>query len=114
MTFYGYKKLIHFQEMVATDFWAKNVSFLGFTGKVPLSLIVFVEFFWSLFLILALFTKLALISLLNYIKYLIAVVVNFFMVGSGYLGFEMNNAFVYFMIDLALFFTGLGKYSLDY
>ncbi|MFT7351698.1 MAG: putative oxidoreductase [Flavobacterium sp.] len=114
IAFYGYEKLIHFQEMAASDFWAKNISFLGFTGKVPLALTIFAEFFCSLFLILGLFTRLAIIPLLICMGYIIAVVVNFSIVGSGDNGFEMNTAFVYFIIYLALFLTGPGKYSLDY
>jgi putative oxidoreductase len=29
-------------------------------------------------------------------------------------GYQFNDAFVYFMIYLGLFFTGAGKYSLDH
>jgi putative oxidoreductase len=100
IAFYGYEKLIHFEEMAASDFWAKNVSFLGFTGKVPLALTIFAEFFCSLFLIVGLFTRLALIPLLICMGYIIAVIVNFSIVESGDNGLEMNTAFVYFMIYL--------------
>ena len=47
MAFIGYQKLIHFNEMAADDFWAKNVSFLGMKGATPLALTVFAEFFCS-------------------------------------------------------------------
>ena len=34
VAFYGYEKLIHFDEMAASDFWSKNVSFMGLTEKL--------------------------------------------------------------------------------
>jgi putative oxidoreductase len=114
MAFYGYEKLLHFQEMADSDFWAKNVHFLGFTGKVPLALTVFAEFFCSLFLILGLFTRITLIPLLICMGYIITVIGNFSVINNGNNGLEMNSAFLYFMIYLTLFFTGPGKYSLDY
>jgi putative oxidoreductase len=49
ISFYGYEKLIHFNEMAASDFWAKNVSFFGITGGTSLFLTVFAEFFCSFF-----------------------------------------------------------------
>jgi putative oxidoreductase len=114
MAFYGYEKLINFETMAASDFWAKQVSFLGMTGKTPLALTVFAEFFCSLFLILGLFTRLALVPLLVCMGYIIACVAKFEVIYSGDNGIEMNNAFLYFIIYLALFLTGPGNYSLDY
>ena len=113
MAFYGYEKLMHFNEMAASDFWSKNISFLGFTGKIPLALTIFAEFFCSLFLILGLFTRLSLIPLLICMGYIIVVVAQFSVIHKGDNGIEVNTAFVYFMIYLALFLTGPGKYSID-
>lgn len=114
MAFYGYQKLINFETMAASDFWAKEVSFLGMTGKFPLALTVFAEFFCSLFLILGLFTRLSLIPLLICMGYIIVSVAKFKVMYSGSNGLEMNNAFVYFLIYLGLFLTGPGNYSADY
>jgi putative oxidoreductase len=114
MACYGYQKLIHFQEMAASDFWAKDVSFLGMHGAFPLALTVFAEFFCSLLLIVGLFTRLSLIPLLICMAYIFLVVFPGSMVSNGENGVEFNNTFVYFIIYLALFFTGPGKYSLDY
>ena len=114
MAFYGYQKLIHFEEMATSDFWAKEVSLLGMTGKTPLALTIFAEFFCSLFLIIGLFTRLSLIPLLICMGYIIACVAKFNIIYSGDNGIEMNTAFVYFIIYLALFLTGPGNYSLDY
>lgn len=114
MAFYGYEKLMHFEELAASDFWAKNVSFLGMTGKFPLVLTIFAEFFCSLLLIFGLFTRLALVPLMICMGYIIVSVMQFSVINSGDNGMEINTAFVYFIIYLALFFTGAGNYSLDY
>lgn len=114
MAFYGYEKLIHFQEMAASDFWAKNVSFLGFKGAFPLALTVFAEFFCSLLLILGLFTRISLLPLLFCMAYIFIVIFPFSIISSGDNGMEINTAFFYFIVYLSLFFTGPGKYSLDY
>lgn len=113
MAFYGYEKLIHFETMAASDFWAKNVNFLGFTGKVPLALTIFAELFCSLLLLIGLFTRLALLPLLICMGFIIVAIMQFSVLNSGDNGYEFNTAFVYFIIYLALFFTGSGKYSLD-
>lgn len=113
MFFYGYEKLIHFNEMAASDFWAKNVSFFGMTGGTPLFLTVFAEFFCSLFLILGLFTRFSLFVLMFCMGYIFMVIFPMSIVDKGENGFHFNDAFVYFIIYLGLFFTGPGKYSLD-
>lgn len=113
MAFYGYEKLIHFETMAASDFWAKNVNFLGFTGKVPLALTIFAELFCSILLIIGLLSRLALIPLLICMGFIIVAIMQFSVLNSGDNGYEFNTAFVYFIIYLALFFTGSGKYSLD-
>ena len=114
MAFYGYQKLINFETMAASDFWAKEVSFLGMTGKTPLALTIFAEFFCSLLLIIGLFTRLSLIPLLICMGYIIACVAKFEVIYSGDNGIEVNNAFVYFIIYLGIYLTGPGNYSLDY
>ena len=114
MACYGYQKLVHFQEMASSDFWAKDVSFLGMHGAFPLALTVFAELFCSLLLIVGLFTRLSLIPLLICMAYIFLVIFPGSMVSNGENGVEFNNTFVYFTIYLALFFTGPGKYSLDY
>jgi putative oxidoreductase len=114
MAFYGYEKLVHFQEMAASDFWANNVSFLGQKGAFPLALTVFAEFFCSLLLIIGLFTRLSLLPLLFCMAYIFLVIFPFSIISSGDNGMEINTTFFYFIIYLGLFFTGPGKYSLDY
>jgi putative oxidoreductase len=114
MAFYGYEKLIHFNEMAASEFWAKNVSFLGMSGKIPLALTVFAEFFCSIFLLLGLFTRFSLLVLLFCMAYIFLVIFPFSIIDKGENGYHFNDAFVYFIIYTGLLFTGPGKFSLDY
>ena len=113
MAFYGYEKLIHFSEMAASEFWAKNVNFLGLSGGTPLALTIFAEFFCSVFLILGIFTRVSLFFLIFCMAYIFLVIFPFSIVDKGDNGYHFNDAFVYFAIYLGLFFTGPGKYSLD-
>lgn len=113
MAFYGYEKLSHFNEMAASDFWAKNISFLGMSGKIPLALTIFAEFVCSLLLIIGLFSRFALLVLLFCMAYIFLVVFPLSILDKGDNGYQFNDAFVYFIIYLGLFFTGVGKYSLD-
>lgn len=114
MAFLGYEKLIHFNEMAASDFWTKNVSFLGMSGSIALGLTVFAEFFCSLLLTIGLFTRLSLIPLIICMGYIVVSIAQFAVLESGDHGTNVNSAFVYLVIYIGLFFTGAGKYSLDY
>jgi putative oxidoreductase len=114
MAFYGYEKLSHFSEMAASDFWMKNVSFLGFSSKIALGLTVFAELACSILLILGLFTRISLFFLAFCMAWIFLVVFPMSILDKGDNGYQFNDAFVYFMIYLGLFFTGAGKYSLDH
>jgi putative oxidoreductase len=113
MAFYGYEKFIHFNEMAASDFWMKNVSFLGMSSKIALGLTIFAELVCSILLILGLFTRISLFFLLFCMGWIFLVIFPFSILDKGDNGYQFNDAFVYFMIYLGLFFTGPGKYSLD-
>lgn len=113
MAFYGYEKLTHFNEMATSDFWTKQVSFLGTPSTISLGLTVFAELFCSLLLIVGLFTRVSLFFLMFCMAWIFLVVFPFSIVDKGDNGYQFNDAFVYFSIYLALFFTGAGKYSLD-
>ncbi len=114
MAFYGYHKLMNFEAMAASEFWAKNVSFLGFTGKIPLALTIFAEFFCSLLLLIGFLTRLSLIPLLICMGYIFAITAQMNIINTSDNGTEVNNGFVYFVIYLGLLFTGPGKLSVDY
>ncbi len=113
MAFYGYEKMVHFNEMAASDFWMKNVSFLGMSGKVPLALTVFAELVCSVMLILGLFSRVALFVLMFCMAYIFLVIFPMSILDKGDNGYHFNDAFVYFIVYLGLFFTGVGKYSVD-
>jgi putative oxidoreductase len=113
MAFYGYEKLIHFNEMATSDFWTKQVSFLGMPSTISLGLTVFAELFCSLLLIVGLFTRVSLFFLMFCMAWIFLVIFPFSILDKGDNGYQFNDAFVYFAIYLGLFFTGPGKYSLD-
>jgi putative oxidoreductase len=113
MAFYGYEKLINFETMASSDFWLKNVSFLGFSSKVALGLTVFAELICSILLILGFFTRISLFFLAFCMAWIFLVVFPMSIIDKGDNGYQFNDAFVYFMIYLGLLFTGPGKYSLD-
>ncbi|WP_181248438.1 DoxX family protein [Flavobacterium magnum] len=110
MACYGYQKLTHFDQ---TAEFFNEVNFLGMTGKVPLALTIFAEFFCSLLLLIGLLSRLSLIPLLICMGYIVVVMDKMEIYKAGDNGVEFGHAFVYFVIYLALFFTGPGKYSLD-
>ena len=113
MAFYGYEKLINFETMAASDFWAKNISFLGMSGKIPLALTIFAELFCSLLLIIGLFSRFSLLVLMFCMAYIFVIVFPMSILDKGENGYQFNDAFVYFCIYLGLFFTGVGNFSLD-
>ena len=113
MAFYGYEKLINFETMAASDFWAKNISFLGMSGKIPLALTIFAELFCSLLLIIGLFSRFSLLVLMFCMAYIFVIVFPMSILDKGENGYQFNDAFVYFAIYLGLFFTGVGNFSLD-
>ena len=114
MAFIGYEKLIHFNELLVDDFWVKNVSFLGMTGKVPLALTIFAEFFCSLLIIIGFLTRFSSFVLLFCMSYIFLVIFPGSVLSKGEHGYEFNTAFTYAMVYLGLFFTGPGKYSVDH
>ncbi|WP_309609793.1 DoxX family protein [Flavobacterium sp.] len=113
MAFYGYEKFNNFEIMAASDFWAKNISFLGMSGKIPLGLTIFAELFCSLLLIIGLFSRFSLLVLMFCMAYIFVVVFPMSILDKGENGYQFNDAFVYFTIYLGLFFTGVGNYSVD-
>ena len=102
---HGYGKLTHFEET------AKFMPHLfGMSSSITTALVIFAEFFCSLFIILGLFTRLAAIPLI------IAMSVAFISVhkmnyGSGKGGGE--GALIYLICFVLILFMGPGKASLD-
>ncbi len=99
---HGYQKLLHFSEM-KKDF----INFLGAGPAMSLSLVIFAEFFCSLFLIIGLFTRLACIPLIITMCVAVFKVHNMEFFGKG----EMAS--LYLGTYLLLLFVGAGKVSVD-
>ena len=102
MMMHGYDKLTHF-----SDYQSKFMNFMGIGTSASLALVVFAEFFCSLFLILGLFTRLAAIPLI------IVTCVIVFKVNNGNVFGDGQTAALYLTGYLVLLFVGPGKVSVD-
>jgi putative oxidoreductase len=102
MMAHGYQKLTHFAEMQP-----KFMNFLGMGSSMSLALLVFAEFFCSLFLILGLFTRLAAIPLI------IATCVMVFKAHNSDVFGDGETAALYLTGYLVLLFVGPGRISVD-
>jgi putative oxidoreductase len=102
MLMHGYEKLIHFGDMQH-----KFMNFMGIGSTMSLALVVFAEFFCSLFLILGLFTRLATIPLI------IATCVMVFMAHKGEVFGDGQTAALYLIGYIVLLLVGPGRVSVD-
>jgi putative oxidoreductase len=102
MMYHGYQKLMHFSEMQQ-----KFMNFLGMGPTMSLALLIFAEFFCSMFLILGLFTRLAAIPLI------IATCVMVFKAHGGDVFGDGETAALYLSGYLVLLFVGPGRVSVD-
>jgi len=99
----GYQKLIHFGDMQN-----KFINFMGMGSTMSLALVVFAEFFCSLFLIIGLFTRFATIPLI------ITMCVALFKVNNGDVFGEHGQVAALFLTGyLVLLFVGPGRVSVD-
>lgn len=102
MLSHGYTKLIHFNE------WKGSfINFIGLGSTLSLCLDIFAEFFCSIFLILGLFTRLAVIPIL------IAMSVALFKFHHGHLFADGERAAIYLACTITILFCGPGKISVD-
>lgn len=99
---HGFNELTHFTEKAATF---TDPFHLGST--LSLSLVIFAEFFCSLFIIVGLFTRFATIPLI------VAMSVALFISHNGEVFGDGEQASLYLAGYLALLLTGPGKISLD-
>ncbi len=99
---HGYNKLVHFSEM-------KNsfMNFLGLGSMLSLILVIFAEFFCSMFAILGLFTRLTVIPLVFEMGFAI------FKVNKGDIFGEGSSAALFLSCFLVLMLCGPGKASVD-
>lgn len=99
---HGFDKLINFNQLSYTF-----PSAFGFGSYMTLMLSIFAEFCCSMFLITGLLVRLAVIPMI------IAMAVAFFDVHDAMFP-EGELALIYLIMFVILYFTGPGRYSLDY
>ncbi len=99
---HGYDKMVHFDETAK-----EMINFLGIGQRPTTALVIFAEFFCSLFLIIGLFTRLACIPLI--ITMIVAVVKAH---NSDFMG-EGQTATLFLGCYLVLLLLGPGKVSVD-
>ena len=99
---HGYPKLANFSTMQQTFY-----NFLGLGSKFSLMLVIFAELFCSIFVIIGLFTRIAIIPII------ITMLVAIFGVAAGKPLPESELAFLYLILSLVLFLGGPGNISVD-
>jgi putative oxidoreductase len=102
MMMHGYQKLVNFGSLQHSF-----MNFLGMGSTISLALVVFAEFFCSLFIILGLFTRAATIPLI------ITMLVVIFKVNNSDVFLKNENAPLYLLGFLILLLLGPGKISVD-
>ena len=99
---HGYDKLVNFEK-----YSSQFMNFLGMSGTVSLALVIFAEFFCSIFLVLGLFTRLAVIPLIIDVSVAVLKAHNVDIFGEG----ELPSLF--FLIFVTILLIGPGKISVD-
>jgi putative oxidoreductase len=99
---HGYSKLVHFADMKS-----KFMDFLGIGSTLSLILVIFSEFFCSIFLIIGLFSRLVVIPLI------ISMSVVLFKAHNGELFGNGERPALYLTIFITLLLCGPGKASID-
>ena len=99
---HGYDKLVNFEK-----YSSQFMNFLGMSCTVSLALVIFAEFFCSIFLVLGLFTRLAVIPLIIDVSVAVLKAHNVDIFGEG----ELPSLF--FLIFVTILLIGPGKISVD-
>jgi putative oxidoreductase len=99
---HGYDKLINFQ-----SYSAKFMNFMGLGQSFSLALVVFAEFFCAIFVVLGLFTRLAVIPIMIVMLVAIFKAHNIDILGKA----ELPSLF--FLTFLTILFVGPGRVSID-
>ena len=102
---HGYDKLVHFNNYATMN--GGFMKFMGLSSHISLALVVFAEFFCSLFLILGLLTRLSTIPLL------IAMGFALFKANGGDIFKEGEMAALYLCAYFVILILGPGKISVD-
>jgi len=100
---HGYPKLINFSE-----FSSGFADPLGVGNGVSLGLVLFAEFFCSIFLIIGLFVRLSSIPLI------ITMIVATWIINGGEEFIFQEKSFIYLIGYISLMISGGGRFSIDY
>lgn len=99
---HGYDKLVHFAE-----YKSKFINFMGIGQTASLALVVFAEFFCSLFIIIGLFTRMAAIPLIIVMCVALYKTLNLDFMVKG------ETASLYLACFIVLLLVGPGRVSVD-
>lgn len=102
MLTHGWPKLANYSERLE-----KFRDPIGLGSELSLTLTVFAEFFCSIFIMLGLYTRIALIPLIIAMS-----VISFVVHGNDPFG-DKEKALLFLSAFVVLFFTGPGQFSLD-
>lgn len=102
MANHGYQKFANFSEIEP-----QFMEFLGLSKKISLGLVVFSELLCSVFLVIGIATRFALVPLV------ITMIVAVFSAHAGEIFGKGETAFLYLAIYTTLLLKGAGKYSVD-
>lgn len=100
---YGYPRLINFSK-----FSSEFAGPLGLGAETSMALVIFAEFFCSLFLVMGLFTRWSCIPLI------ITMIVATWVVNGGKGFIFQEKSFVYLISYISLLISGGGYFSLDF
>ena len=99
---HGYAKIIQFNTLKH-----KFMNFMNLGSTTTLSLVIFAEFFCSMFLILGLFTRFACIPII------IVMSVVVFVASHGHIFQQGERGMMYLAATVTILFCGPGKASID-
>ena len=99
---HGYSKLVHFDDMKS-----KFMNFMGLGSTLSLSLVIFSEFFCSIFIIIGLFTRLVVIPPI------FSSFVALFVAHNGDIFKDGEKAALYLVCFITLLLCGPGRASVD-
>jgi len=102
-TWHGYDALAHYDLYLSM-----SRSVIGLGAHLEFNLVVFSQFICGILIVLGLFTRLAVIPIF------ITMTVAFFVAHKNDAFFQKELPFVYWLLCIAVFMMGSGRYSIDH
>jgi putative oxidoreductase len=100
---HGYPRLVNFSE-ISSEF----ADPFGIGNDISLGLVIFAEFFCSVFLIIGLFVRLSSVPLI------ITMIVATWIINGGKDFIFQEKSFIYLIAYISLMISGGGRFSIDY